>query len=175
MTKHADNSKRAPSGKKATPASWKPGQSGNPHGAPKRGGSMREAYEWALSLTPDAVVEVLSINGSNDLARQFKQMPRGIQLKLLVALRVVSAIMFEPQPGLVNHMIDRVDGPVKTTTKLETWQDELIAALNRGDVSPDEVINELGNDGARAILIAAESSLVSRRETTQPSDSDTKD
>jgi hypothetical protein len=78
---------------------------------------MAEAYKWALSLTPDAVADVLSINGSNDLARQYRQMPRGIQLKLLVALRIVASVMFEPQPGLVNHVVDRLDGPV--TEKIE--------------------------------------------------------
>jgi hypothetical protein len=89
----------------------------NLKGAPKRGGSMAEAYEWAMSLRPEEVVGILTLNGSNDLARQYKQMPQGIQLKLLVALRIVASVMFEPSPGLVNHVTDRTDGPV--TEKIE--------------------------------------------------------
>jgi hypothetical protein len=112
MQKKSDNTQIT--GKRKPPrTAWKPGQSGNPKGAPKRGGSMAEAYAWAMALRPDEVVEILTLNGSNDLARQFKQMPQGIQLKLLVALRIVAAVMFEPSPGLINHMADRVDGPVK--------------------------------------------------------------
>jgi hypothetical protein len=74
---------------------------------------MAEAYAWAMALRPDEVVEILTLNGSNDLARQFKQMPQGVQIKLLVALRIIASVMFEPSPGLVNHITDRVDGPVK--------------------------------------------------------------
>lgn len=99
--------------KRGNPNWVKGGKSPHPEGRGPDGSSMRAAYEWAMSLTPDVVAEILSINGSNELSRQFKQMPRGIQLKLLVALRIVSAIMFEPQAAMVNHFVDRIDGPVK--------------------------------------------------------------
>ena len=113
MTEVSAKTKRAKEAASKRPQTWKPGESGNPKGAPKRGGSMAEAYEWAMSLRPEEVVEILTLNGSNDLARQYKQMPQGVQIKLLVALRIVASVMFEPTPGLANHVVDRTDGPVK--------------------------------------------------------------
>ena len=118
MTENAANNKRTAKRKrKPTPASWKPGQSGNPKGAPKRGMSIREAYEWALSINADEMADILAAGGRNDLSEAFRHMPKGIELKTLWAARILAATMFEPQPGLVNHIADRVEGPV--TEKIE--------------------------------------------------------
>jgi len=84
----------------------------NPLGAPKRGTSMADAYEWVLGVSADAVADVLEINGKSDLSRQFRQMPRGIQNQILLAMRVFAAAMFEPQAAMLNHIIERVDGKV---------------------------------------------------------------
>jgi hypothetical protein len=108
----------------------------NLNGAPKRGASMAEAYEWAMSLRPEEVVGILTLNGSNDLARQYKQMPQGVQLKLLVALRIVASVMFEPSPGLINHMTDRTDGPV--TEKIEnSGKVEIVVTYADRNNTPD--------------------------------------
>lgn len=125
----------------------------NGPGAPKRGGSMAEAYEWVLSMSPDTVADVLEINGKSDLSRQFRQMPRGIQNQILLAMRVFAAAMFEPQAAMLNHIIDRVDGPVKIP--IETWQDRVIALLKEKKVTVEQVADEFGADTATTLAIAA--------------------
>lgn len=152
MTREIVNKEKAKK-KRGNPNWVKGGRSPNPAGRGPDDSSMRAAYEWALSLTPDVVKEILSINGSNDLARQFGQMPRGVQLKLLVALRVVSSIMFEPTSGMVNHIVDRIDGPNKIP--IETWQDRVIALLREGKVTGEQVEDEFGADIATNLVIAA--------------------
>lgn len=74
--------------------------------------SIKESYAWALSVNAEDMAAILSVNGRNDLSEAFRQMPKGIELKTLWAARIVAATMFEPQPGLVNHVVDRVEGKV---------------------------------------------------------------
>jgi len=99
-------------GAKKRPQTWKKGQSGNPKGAPKRGTSFKEIYEWALECDRDDMIAVLEAGGRNDLSNMFRLMPKGVHMKALLAARIVAANMFEPQPGLVNHIADRIEGKV---------------------------------------------------------------
>jgi hypothetical protein len=55
--KNAENSKRK---KPATPASWKPGQSGNPLGGPRRGESWGELITYVGNLSSTEVRELLA-------------------------------------------------------------------------------------------------------------------
>ena len=96
--------------RKAPPHAWKPGQSGNPKGRPKDGQSWAAVWKECTEKTP---AEVLSlINTSNDLGKAFKSYPPNVQMKYLVALRALSALMFDPQASMLNAIMDREDGKV---------------------------------------------------------------
>lgn len=146
--------KRKAGNRKVVPkTAWKPGQSGNLKGAPKRGMSIKEAYDWALRLNAEDMAAILAAGGNNELAEAFRRMPKGIELKTLWAARVLSAVMFEPQPGLVNHVVERLEG--KVSQPIETWQDRVIALLKDGKVTGEQVEDEFGADIATNLVIAA--------------------
>lgn len=154
---------------KKRPQTWKPGQSGNPKGGPKRGQSWAETIKEIGNLTPDEAKEISR--------KIFAQVNLGseITLREAVVMRVFAGLLFDPTPGNFRELMDRADGPVKGAVKIETWQDELIAALQRGDIKADEVVSELGDEQSRAILIAAQSAAVSGGETAQRGESDSAD
>ena len=145
--------------RKPTPASWKPGQSGNPKGAPKRGQSWAEVIRDIGEMTPD---EARALS-----EKIFAEVRLGneITLKQAVVMRVFAGLLFDPTPGNFRELMDRADGSVKHNVKVESWQDEIIAALNRGEITTDEVVKELGPDDSRGILIAAQQIDLSQRAT----------
>jgi hypothetical protein len=89
---------------------WKPGQSGNPKGRPAEGQSWAAVIREVTNLTPEEINSL--IQPTTDLGRAFSQMPRAVQLKYLMILRAVSAIMFDPQAAMLNVFMDREDGKV---------------------------------------------------------------
>lgn len=95
------------------PAWKKGGASPNPAGAPKRGESWRELISEMGNLDgPNAAAR------AGFLAKQFSKLPNGVTLKELVVLRVYAALIDEPQPGLLNCFIERVEGKVVDELKL---------------------------------------------------------
>lgn len=140
--------------KKATTkrrGNWKPGQSGNPKGAPKRGQSWAEIIKEIGELTPDEARAM-----SQKIFAQI-QLGNEITLKQAVVLRVYASMLFEPQPGLINAFMDRADG--KVSQPIETWQDRVIALLKDQKVTPEQVEDEFGADVATDLIIAAGLSL----------------
>lgn len=87
----------------------------NRAGAPKRGASMKEQFDFADSLTAEEIVKLLP---PGPLRQAYQQMPKGIPMKLLKALRVNAAIMFDPTPGLLKEATDRTDGKVPDTVNI---------------------------------------------------------
>ncbi len=87
----------------------------NRAGAPVRGASMKEQFDYADSLTAEEIVNLLP---PGPLRQSYQQMPKGIPLKLLKALRVNAAIMFDPTPGLLKEVTDRTDGKVPDTVNI---------------------------------------------------------
>ena len=98
-------------GKRST--SWKKGQSGNPSGAPKRGESWAEIIKYVGDLTPNEAAEM-----SQQVAGKLRSIGDGVTLKQAVVLRVFAALMFEPQPGLLNAFMERTEGKVKDQVEL---------------------------------------------------------
>ncbi|HEY4721557.1 MAG TPA: hypothetical protein VII92_06895 [Anaerolineae bacterium] len=86
---------------------WKPGQSGNPAGAPKRGESWKEIVAKIGNMTPREAAD-----HCNEIAKQIRKIGDGITLKEAVVLRVYTALLFEPQPGLLNAIMERDEGKV---------------------------------------------------------------
>jgi hypothetical protein len=93
------------------------GQSGNPAGRPKDGESWSKIIKEVGDMYP---ADLLAIIGEgNDLGRQIKQLPAGVQMKYLVTARVYAALMFEPTAGLWNGLMERAEGKVPDRLQLE--------------------------------------------------------
>jgi len=81
----------------------------NRTGAPKRGASLKEVYDYYDKYTAEEIAEMLP---PGDLKRRYQQMQKGILLKDLKALTINAAIIFEPTPGLIKEYHERTDGKV---------------------------------------------------------------
>lgn len=112
---------------------WKPGQSGNPKGAPKRGQSWKEIIHEIGEMTPDEAREMCRI--------LFAKVPLHdeVTLKQAVVMRVYAALLFDPQPGLLNAFMERVEGKVAQpiTQMTDDQLRQFIAAEIGIDVSGD--------------------------------------
>ena len=93
--------------RKAPKTAWKPGQSGNPAGAPKRGESWAEIIKRIGDMEPGEAAAKFG-----ETAKQLRQMPGGVTLKELVVMRVYASMLFEPTSALWGHLMDRADGEV---------------------------------------------------------------
>jgi hypothetical protein len=49
----------------------------------------------------------------------------GVTLKQAVVLRVYDALLFEPQPGLLNAFMERAEGKMTQPIEVENWRSEL--------------------------------------------------
>lgn len=102
----AQNSAKQPK-RKATRGSWPKGQSGNPGGRPKDGTSFASVLKHFLAMTGPQVAKVCKL-----YAKQFTELGDDVDLRGVVALRWIMSIIDEPTPGLLQQLVDRVDGPV---------------------------------------------------------------
>jgi len=116
-------------GKRST--SWKPGQSGNPKGSPKRGESWAEIIKRYGEMTPSEAA-----THSLELVKKLLTIGDGVTLKQAVILRVYASLLFEPQPGLLNSFMDRADGKLAQTISVKDWREE---AKERG-IDPDKLV-----------------------------------
>ena len=88
---------------------FKPGQSGNLKGTPKRGTSWAEVIKWAADSTPGQLVKYLQ---SGELESAFRKMPSPVTMKRLIVLRWFVAQMNEPSPALAGLILNRSEGKV---------------------------------------------------------------
>ena len=106
-------------GKRST--SWKPGQSGNPAGSPKRGESWAEIIKRIGDMTP-----IEAADHANEIAKQLRKIGGGLTLKEAVVVRVYAALLFEPQASLLNSFMERAEGkvaqPIEGNVSM-TWKD----------------------------------------------------
>ena len=108
MTVSANRKKAQKEAAKKRPQTWKPGKSGNPDGAPKRGDS------WAETIKSIGEMDGPSIAALWDTQhREFGKLPEGISMKQLVVMTVYAALLREPSPGNWRELMDRAEGPVK--------------------------------------------------------------
>lgn len=70
---------------------------------------------------------------------------------------VVSAMIHAAQEGDTRaaKIVLDISGVVKQTLTVQTWEDELVALLVAGTITPDEVVAELGEDMSRPLLARA--------------------
>jgi len=102
----AQNSPKQPK-RPPTAGSFKPGQSGNPGGRPKDGESFASVLRDLLSKDGQEIA-----NLCKTYAKEFRQFPAGVNMRSMIALRWIVALLNDPTPGLLQQMVDRVDGPV---------------------------------------------------------------
>ena len=127
---------------KPRPTAWKPGQSGNPAGAPKRGQSWRELIAELGELDGPGAA-----NRAGFLAKQLAKLPAGVSLKELVVLRVFTALIDDPQPGLLNAFMERVEGKVAQAVldiDPSVLTDEQLERLKNGESIESVVTNTRG-------------------------------
>lgn len=81
-------------------------KSPHPQGAPKRGQSWAEVIKEISELTPDEAREL----SAKIFAHVDIHDP--ITIKQAVTMRVYAALMFDPQPGLLNAFMERAEGKI---------------------------------------------------------------
>lgn len=90
-------------------SAWKPGQSGNPKGRPREGESFAHVMREVLAMSGPEVAAAYQ-----QRVKEYSKLPAGVTIRQLIVLRWIEAILNEPTPGLLQQMVDRVDGPVPT-------------------------------------------------------------
>jgi len=90
----------------------------NPKGRPKDDESWAGIFRTIGDMTTDEILDFIPKN--NPLGRAIQDMPKNVQMKYLVGVRVFTALMFEPSSGLVNAVTDRVDGKVSQPIDMST-------------------------------------------------------
>lgn len=128
INKPADTQKTGKRGGK-TKTSWKPGQSGNPKGGPKRGQSWKEIIHEIGEMTPDEAREMSRVIFSKVALHD------EVTLKQAVVMRVYAALLFDPQPGLLNAFMDRVDG--KVAQPITSMTDDELRQFIAGSIGVD--------------------------------------
>ncbi len=96
---------------KANKTTWRKGiPSPNPIGRPKDGQSWKEIIAEVSNMTVEDLL--LIVGEANSLGKTIKKMPRLVQMKYLVTIRVMMALILEPTAGLWNGLMDRMEGKV---------------------------------------------------------------
>jgi len=133
MTKTVANKKKA-----GTPHRWPKGVSGNPAGRAKDGESWAAIIKEVGDLYPEDIIAFVGDN--NDLGRELKHLPKGVQMKYLVTARVFAALMFEPNPRLWTGLMDRAEGKVADKIDLTTQGEKI---NNNDDEFRTEILRKL--------------------------------
>ena len=123
----------------------------NPTGRPKDGESWSGILQVIGDMYTDDILEFIPKN--NPLGKEIAKMPKNVQMKYLVGIRVYAQLMFDPSSGLLNALLDRLEGKVTQaidmTTKGEkignddtrneilSKLDSIAAAQNAGTVSKE--------------------------------------
>lgn len=107
--------------RKAPKSAWKPGQSGNPAGAPKRGESWAEVISKYSDMTPEEIAKA-----AEKIAGKLKSIGGNITMKEAVVIRIYTALMFEPTAGLWNGLMDRAEGKVSDKLDITSGGEKLV-------------------------------------------------
>lgn len=122
MTAKTTANSKAKAKPRGTP--WPKGVSGNPAGAPKRGESWAEIIA-AIGEMTDA--EFVKLKHAHPTQKQ------------QVVMQAYLSLKNDPQPGIFNAFMDRVDGKVADKLQIEDWRTEAAAA----GYDPDALVADL--------------------------------
>lgn len=135
MKKSANTKATGKAKRKPPPTAWKPGQSGNPRGAPKRGESWQEIYKKVGDMTPKEAADYCTA-----VAGQLSKIGTQVTLKEAVVLRVYAALLFEPDARLLNVVMDRDEGKVADKHQIQIdWREQ----ARQDGHDPDEIFRKL--------------------------------
>ena len=135
--------KPPPRGRKRT--SWPKGVSGNPKGGrPKSDKTWGAIFAEIGSLTGTAAAK-----RCHSIAGQLAGIGGAITLKEAVAMRVYSALMFEPSGSLLEKVMDRMEGKLPFPMNV-SWREE---AEKRG-VAASEVFEKMVSEFSRTMTDA---------------------
>jgi hypothetical protein len=95
---------------------WPKGVSGNPKGRAKDGQSWAGIIREVGEMYPEDLLAFIPT--SNPMGQQLAQLPKGVQLKYQVVIRVYLSQLFEPS-GLFKELLDRLEGKVKERVEIE--------------------------------------------------------
>ena len=110
--------------RKANQTSFKKGQVANPGGRPHDGVSFASVLRDFLAMDGQQIAAVCKAYAS-----EFKKLPEGVNMRQLIALKWIMAIMNDPTPGLLQQLVDRVDGPVPT--KIEGTENPIRVLMDK--------------------------------------------
>lgn len=130
----AENSKKTAAKRKKTPASWKPGQCGNPSGRPKDSESWAGVIRTLQDMAPEEIAEMVG-GRTTDLGRAFLNMPKGVQMKYLMSLRAMAGFMFEPNGSLWEKIMERAEGKVAQGVDVTSGGEKVIFEVVRATLS----------------------------------------
>ncbi len=83
----------------------------NPNGRPPVSNSWAGIIRELTNMTTEQLLEAVG-GPRTELGKQIKKYPKGVIVKRLLAARLITALMFDPTPGLVNALMDREEGKV---------------------------------------------------------------
>jgi hypothetical protein len=92
---------------------WKPGQTGNPHGAPRKNMSTAETIRTLKALTPEELRYALRAGGGtgkSGMEKALASMPPGVPLGLLLHGSAIVSGVCEPSPGVLTYLRDSDEG-----------------------------------------------------------------
>jgi hypothetical protein len=108
----------------------------NPKGRPKDGESWAGIWRAVTNMTPEELLGIVGTKG--DLANAIKKYPQNVQMKYLMAIRIMCATMFEPSSGLLNSMMEREDGKVPDKIDVNSKGEHRVIVEYRDAGSPDK-------------------------------------
>ncbi len=119
---------------------FKPGESGNPSGRPRLLGESYKA--WLANINSQGITNAEAV-------------------ALAMGLQAMKGDV-----GAAREIRSATEGD---KLKLMTWQSEVAEAVKEGRLKPEDVVKELGIDGARDILVAAGAAIpASVAESAEP-------
>ena len=131
------NTKTKRKGHRLSKTAWKPGQSGNPKGAPKRGQSWKEIIKEVGELTP-AEADAMC----HRIAAQIASIGSGVTLKQAVILRTYAALLFEPDARLLSVIVDRDEGKVTQSIAIEDQKLALLNQIRESGLTREQIEND---------------------------------
>lgn len=125
---------KLPTKKRGNPNWKKGGPSPNPAGRPATGESWTELIKKIGDMTPKEAADYCRA-----IAGKLAPIGDAVTLKEAVVLRVYAALLFEPQPGLLNTFIERAEGKVAQPVEVYDWRADVVKY--GGD--PDALVADL--------------------------------
>ena len=114
------------------------GSVANPNGRPKDGESWSAIFSEVMNMNTEEILAFIPKN--NPLGREIAKMPKKVRMKYLIAIRVSQALMFEPSSGLLNSVMERMDGKVKDKLELSgnlSWKEFMSGGGSDPDTSSE--------------------------------------